>query len=225
MPAALGEGLLKLRRTRVRFPPPPRAVRLRTGSSERCWRCADTSLDTVRTRKDTDWCPVPGMAISRTRRWADRSSARLDQVEELLTARPSVLRPLRDLGPEVRKMVGPWGPAPTDPEGRRRREPQQPETFPEFLWLTAGTRWCSLRPTGTRCYALFTHSELGRCHTGDPAWSAWIRTTRPSSRHWADTGASTRFRTSWTRATAAAGAAIRSGSVASSSLARQGWGL
>jgi hypothetical protein len=35
MPAALGEGLLRLRRTRVRFPPPPRVV---TRQCEDCWR-------------------------------------------------------------------------------------------------------------------------------------------------------------------------------------------
>jgi hypothetical protein len=38
MPAALGEGLLRLRRTRVRFPPPPRVLRRKR---EHRWRCAD----------------------------------------------------------------------------------------------------------------------------------------------------------------------------------------
>src|SRR5580658_10313767 len=38
LPAALGEGLLRLRRTRVRPPPPPRALtRVREGR----WRCTD----------------------------------------------------------------------------------------------------------------------------------------------------------------------------------------
>ena len=41
MPAALGEGLLKLRRTRVRVPPPPRVLR---GNREGCWRCANTLI-------------------------------------------------------------------------------------------------------------------------------------------------------------------------------------
>ena len=52
MSAALGEGLLRLRRTRVRIPPPPRAVRLHfTCRSERCWRCTHTSEDTQNTKR------------------------------------------------------------------------------------------------------------------------------------------------------------------------------
>ena len=51
LPAALGEGLLRLRRTRVRIPPPPRAVRLHSCRSERCWRCTDASQDTAGHKK------------------------------------------------------------------------------------------------------------------------------------------------------------------------------
>jgi hypothetical protein len=41
MSAALGEGLLRLRRTRVRFPPPPRVLTLQR---EGCWRCTVTPV-------------------------------------------------------------------------------------------------------------------------------------------------------------------------------------
>ena len=59
MPAALGEGLLRSRRTRVRIPPPPRVL---TQVREDCWRCADalvTLEDGVR--------PCNGIADSDTR--------------------------------------------------------------------------------------------------------------------------------------------------------------
>ena len=44
LPAALGEGLLRLRRTRVRIPPPPRAL---TRERQGRWRCTDASQDTA----------------------------------------------------------------------------------------------------------------------------------------------------------------------------------
>jgi hypothetical protein len=41
----------------VRIPPPPRAVRMHTCRSERCWRGTDTSQDTAEPRKTLDTSP------------------------------------------------------------------------------------------------------------------------------------------------------------------------
>ena len=208
---------MRLRRTRVRFPPPPRMVRLHTCSSERPWRCADTSRDTSRTRKDTGPRPDAGVLVWRRRPRAARSRARLDQVEELLTALPSTLGGLRELVTGVRTSFDLWGPAPTAAGGRRRRRPPPSKISIEKFLCPAVSRWYPLSLAGTRWVPLDTTSDLGRCHTGAPPWMPCIPTTTPCSKPWSVTGAAVSSRTSWPRATAAAGAAIRSGSVVSSS--------
>ncbi len=208
MSAALGEGLLRLRRTRVRFPPPPRAVRLHTCRSERTWRCADTSQDTARTRKDTEPCPGVGVLVWNRRPRTGGSNPRLDQVEELLTARPSTPRRAGDLGPRFRKGFGVRGARRRRPLGRRRRMRPLPKiSFEKFL-CPAGppvTRCVSLARGGYRWIPLLTWQ---RCHTDAPPWPPWIPTTTPCSKHSSATGGDARSTASWLRATAAAGAAV-----------------
>jgi len=130
----------------VRIPPPPRAVRLQTCSSERCWRCADPSLDTHRTRKDTDACSDARVALGRRPPESARSDGFLDQVEELLTAPPPTRRRAREFGIEVRRTFGLSAPLPKAARGRRRRRPASPKiSFEKFLcplvscWHSLGT--------------------------------------------------------------------------------------
>ncbi len=91
LPAALGEGLLRLRRTRVRIPPPPGVPRLRMCRSGRCWRCTDTSQDTAGHEKTQDSCPGVGIKFDERRLRSHRAGVFLDPVEELLTAPPPVI--------------------------------------------------------------------------------------------------------------------------------------
>lgn len=74
-----------------------------------------------------------------------------------------------------------------------------------------------LCPAGTRCVPLDTTTDLGRCHTDAPPWPPWIPRTTPCSKRSSATGGDARSTTSWRKATAAGGAAVPSGYVASSS--------
>jgi hypothetical protein len=59
-PAALGEGPMRHRRTRVRFPPPPRVLR---GSREHRWRCPASHVEVVYVAR-----PLDGVAHTNARR-------------------------------------------------------------------------------------------------------------------------------------------------------------
>ena len=204
---------MRLRRTRVRIPPPPRAVRLQTCRSERWWRCTDTSQDTPGHEKTRDRCRGR-CALACARQPADPF---LDQVEELLTARPSIRRSTGELGHGFGKTFGPWCMAPTAARGRRRRKLRPPKiSFEKFLCPVVSP-CLSLCLAGTRCVPLDTTSDLERCHTDAPPWPSWTPTTTPCSKHSFATDGDGRSTTSWCRATAVGGAVVPSGCVASSS--------
>ena len=137
-----------------------------------------------RTRQDTDPCPGAGVSRRAATSEPPVRACRLDPVEELLTAPPSILGGLRELGLEVSKELSVRGAGRRRPleAGGAERPPPPKISFENFCvpLCLAGHSLCLV---GTRCVPLDTTSRPGivvtpRLHGGRP----WIPTTTPCSK-------------------------------------------
>ena len=136
MPAALGEGLLRLRRTWF-DPPPPRAAWLRRCRPGRSWRCADLCQDTVGHTGTRDLCPRTRAVSARRQRRRSPASTLLDRVGKLLTVPHRRFVPSRRAGPEELESSTPM----------RLGCRQRTNNSRHFLWVPlalADVRWMPL---------------------------------------------------------------------------------